>query len=87
MQTQSRSPLTFFALTVALFVPFPILATFVHVPGLPKNAPVTDFFAAFVPAVAALILVHRAEGRAGGRRLLLRVWAWQRPAASRPARR
>jgi uncharacterized protein len=58
---------------VALFAPFPVLATFVHVPGLPKNAPVTDFFAAFVPAAAALILVYRAEGAAGVRRLLHRV--------------
>ncbi len=70
---QRRSPLAFFALTVALFAPFPVLATFVHVPGLLKNAPVTDFFAAFVPAAAALILVYRAEGAAGVRRLLHRV--------------
>jgi len=55
---------------VVLFAPFPVLATFLHVPGLPKNAPVTDFFAAFVPATAALVLVHRAEGRDGVRRLL-----------------
>jgi hypothetical protein len=45
----------------------------VPVPGLPKNAPVTDFVAAFVPAIAALILVHRAEGAAGVRRLLRRA--------------
>ena len=70
---QIRSPLAFFALTVALFLPFPFLATFLHVPGLPKNAPVTDFFAAFVPATAAIVLVHRAEGVAGVRRLLRRL--------------
>ncbi len=49
-----------------------------HVPGLPKNAPVTDFVAAFVPATAALILVHRAEGAEGVRRLLRRVVDHQR---------
>ena len=73
-----RSPLTFFALTVALFAPFPFMATFLHVPGLPKNAPVTDFVAAFVPATAAIILVHRAEGAAGVRRLLRRLVDHQR---------
>jgi hypothetical protein len=70
---QGRSPLAFFALTAALFAPFPVLATFLHVPGLPKNAPVTDFGAAFAPAAAALILVHRAEGPRGVRRLLRRL--------------
>jgi uncharacterized protein len=73
-----RSPLAFFALTVALFAPFPVLATFFHVSGLPKNAPVTDFVAAFVPATAALLLVHRAEGAVGVRRLLHRVVDYER---------
>ncbi|GAB2669321.1 hypothetical protein GCM10027271_31550 [Saccharopolyspora gloriosae] len=70
---ETRSPVVFFALAAALFLPFPVLAHFVHVPGLPKNAPVTDFVAAFVPAVAALILTYRAEGAAGARALLRRV--------------
>ena len=70
---QRRSPLAFFALAAVLFAPFPVLAAVVPVPGLPKNAPVTDFVAAFVPATAALILVHRAEGAAGVRRLLRRA--------------
>ena len=70
---QRRSPLAFFALAVALFAPFPVLAGVVPVSGLPKNAPWTDFVAAFVPATAALILVHRAEGADGVRRLLRRV--------------
>lgn len=70
---QTRSPLAFFALVVVLFAPFPVLGAFLHVPGLPKNAPVSDFFAAFVPSVAALLLVYRAEGAAGARRLLRRV--------------
>lgn len=62
---ETRSPVVFFALAAALFLPFPVLAHFVHVPGLPKNAPVTDFVAAFVPAVAALILTYRARARPG----------------------
>jgi len=70
---QRRSPLTFFALAAVLFAPFPVLGGIVHVPGMPKNAPVTDFVAAFVPAAAALILVRRAEGAAGARRLLRRA--------------
>ncbi len=70
---QKRSPLAFFALAVALFAPFPVLAGVVPVSGLPKNAPWTDFVATFVPATAALILVYRAEGADGVRRLLRRA--------------
>jgi hypothetical protein len=70
---EPRSPLTFFVLAAVLFAPFPVLAAVVPVSGLPKNAPVTDFVAAFVPATAALILVYRADGAGGVRRLLRRA--------------
>jgi uncharacterized protein len=58
---------------VVLFAPSPVLGTLLPVSGLPNNAPVTDFVAAFVPATAALVLVHRAEGPPGVRRLLRRM--------------
>lgn len=72
-QPSVASPGAFFVLAALLILPFPVAAHFVHVPGMPKNIPVTDFAAAFVPAAAALVLTWRAEGAAGARRLLRRA--------------
>lgn len=78
----------FFALAVALFVPFWALGFLARVPGLPMNLPLSAL-GTFCPLVAAIILARRRgpSGEAG--RLLgrifdvgrLRRWTWLLPAA------
>ena len=74
----NRSPLKFFLLAFALAVPLWVIGSIVEVEGLPKNAHVTDFGLAFVPLIAASILVYREEGLSGARRLLSRVFDQRR---------
>lgn len=69
-----RSPWAFFVLVVALSVPLWVLGSVVEVAGLPKNMQVTEPVLAFTPAAAASILVYRADGRAGLRRLWARAF-------------
>jgi uncharacterized protein len=56
-----RSPLAFYVLIFALSVPLWMAGFFVEVDGRPKNAQVTEFCLAFVPLLAASILVYREE--------------------------
>ena len=46
----------------------------IDVKGLPLDIPITDIFAAFAPLVAAGILVHKEEGRAGIKKLFGRIF-------------
>lgn len=50
----------------------------VDVPGLPLDVPVTDLIATFTPLVAGCILVYKAEGIHGVKRLLKRVLDFSR---------
>jgi membrane protease YdiL (CAAX protease family) len=65
-------PLAFGALLLALSIPFWLADAATGV-VLPVNLPVSSLMA-FCPAVAALILVHRADGAAGAKRLLRRAF-------------
>lgn len=76
--SSKRSPLRFFILTFALATPFWILNSVVKVEGLPLDIPVTDLALAFMPAMAAAILIYREEGPDGVRRLLKRVFDYKR---------
>src|SRR5215213_9156694 len=76
--TQSRSPLTFFLLIVALSVPLWALGLFVEVKGLPKNMQVTEPVLAFTPLMAASILVYKEEKLAGVKDLLERLFDFER---------
>ncbi|WP_078897925.1 CPBP family intramembrane glutamic endopeptidase [Streptomyces rimosus] len=67
-------PWSFFGLVLLLLLPCWTASALIHIPGLPKNAPVTDYVAGFTPALAAVILTARSQGRAGVRRLLRRAW-------------
>ena len=69
----ARSPWSYFLLVATLLLPFVVLARLVDVPGGPKNGPVIEYAAAFVPATSALSLIWRARGMAGVRQLLSRV--------------
>lgn len=67
-------PWPFFGLVLLLLLPCWVGSALIDLPGLPKNAPVTDYVAGFTPALAAVLLTARAHGRAGVRDLLRRVW-------------
>ncbi|GCD35396.1 CAAX amino protease [Streptomyces chrestomyceticus JCM 4735] len=71
-----KDPLTwpFFGLVFLLLVPCWVGGALIDLPGLPKNAPVTDYVAGFTPALAAVLLTARAHGRAGVRELWRRGW-------------
>lgn len=69
-----KSPLTFFLLVYGLSIPFWIIETLVDVKGLPLDIPITDILAAFAPLVAAIILVHKEDGRAGIKKLFGRIF-------------
>jgi membrane protease YdiL (CAAX protease family) len=84
-----RSPLRFCLLVFALSLPFWLAGAIAErrgfQPGFPMNLPVSALMA-FCPLVAAVILVHRAEGSTGVKRLLRRVldyrrieWRWYLP--------
>jgi uncharacterized protein len=72
-QRPKRSPFLFLALVYLLTIPFWLLSTRLKIAGLPDNLPVTDVGATFMPMLAAVILIHREEGRLGVRRLLART--------------
>lgn len=74
-----QAPFVFFGLVFVLAIPFYVLGTFVErslMPGLPIAA-----LAVVCPALAAIILVHRAEAWAGVTSLLKRGLRPIRPAA------
>lgn len=77
----SRSQLRFFLLVFALSLPFWLAGAIAErrgfQPGLPMNLPVSSLMAV-CPLVAAVVLVHRAEGSAGVKRLLRRVLDYRR---------
>ncbi len=70
----NKSPLKFFLLVFALAIPLWVIGTMVKVKGLPLDVPVTDFIAAFIPLIAACILVYKEEGTIGVKSLLKRVF-------------
>jgi len=76
-----RSPLRFCLLVFALSLPFWLAGAIAErrgfQPGFPMNLPVSALMAV-CPLLAAVILVHRAEGSAGVRRLLRRVLDYRR---------
>jgi uncharacterized protein len=69
-----RSPLAFFLLVYGLSIPFWVIETLIDVKGLPLDIPITDILAAFAPLVAATILAHKEEGRAGVKKLFGRIF-------------
>lgn len=74
----NRSPLKFFLLVYALSIPLWVIETMVEVKGLPDNLPITDVVATFVPLIAALILIYRAEKLAGVKRLFKSVFDYRK---------
>lgn len=71
--SKSKSPLVFFLLAVVLYIPFVLFA---GVEVLPNVTLVN--FAAFIPMMAALILVYRENKIAGARELLKRTCDYRR---------
>ncbi|MBC6430634.1 CPBP family intramembrane metalloprotease [Nostoc sp. HG1] len=76
--SSNKSPLKFFLLVFALAIPLWVIGTMVKVKGLPLDVPVTDFIAAFIPLIAACILVYKEEGTIGIKSLLKRVFDFSR---------
>ena len=77
----NRSPSTFFALVLALSIPFWLIGAVTErqlMPGLSVSA-----LAAFSPALAACVLVYRVNGFAGVRKLLRRSFDFRRTTAKR----
>ncbi|MEV0431456.1 lysostaphin resistance A-like protein [Micromonospora sp. NPDC050495] len=67
-----RSPFTFILLLVALSIPFLVVGAIVESPRwMPMGMPVSAFMI-FCPLIAASLLIHRQEGRAGVWRLVKR---------------
>lgn len=50
----------------------------VKVKGLPLDVPVTDFIGAFIPLIAACILVYKEEGHGGVKKLMKRIFDFSR---------
>src|SRR5829696_3831213 len=73
-----RSPLRFFLLVFVLSLPLWVLGGIVGSIGLPMNMRVIELVGAFVPLMAALILVYREEKFGGVRLLLKRVFDYKR---------
>ncbi len=74
----NKSPLKFFLLVFALSIPLWIIGTIIDVKMLPLDFPVTDMFAAFMPLIAASILVYKTEGRIGVKKLFKRILDFSR---------
>ena len=77
----NRSPSIFFALVLALSIPFWLIGAVTErqlMPGLSVSA-----LAAFSPALAACVLVYRVNGFAGVRKLLRRSFDFRRITAKR----
>jgi uncharacterized protein len=67
-------PLPFFLLVFALSLPIWAMARLFEVKGLPLDVPVTDLIATFTPMLAACILVFKTEGKISVKRLLKRIF-------------
>ena len=72
--TTKKSPLTFFLLVYGLSIPLWIIETKIDVDRLPLDFSITDILAAFTPLIAASILVHKEDGRAGVKTLFRRIF-------------
>ena len=72
--TTKKSPLTFFLLVYGLSIPLWIIETMIDVDRLPLDFSITDILAAFTPLIAASILVHQEDRRAGIKTLLRRIF-------------
>ena len=70
---ESHSPLKFFLLVFGLSIPLWIIETRIDVKGLPLDIPITDILAAFTPTIAASILMYKAEGLIGVKKLFKRI--------------
>lgn len=73
-----RSPLRYFLLVFALSAPLWILQTFIRQSGLPLDIPITDILAAFMPLLAACLLVRKEGGGPAVRQLLRRIFDLKR---------
>lgn len=73
-----RSPLQYFLLLFALSAPLWILQLYVRQSGLPLDIPITDILAAFMPLLAACLLVRKDEGGPAAAQLLRRVFDLKR---------
>jgi hypothetical protein len=73
---ENRSPLKFFLLVYGLSIPLWIIGKRIDVKGLPF--PITDMLAAFMPLVAASILVYKEEGLIGINKLFKRILDFSR---------
>lgn len=76
--SSNKSPLKFFLLVFALIIPLWVIETMVEVKRLPLDVPITDLIAAFIPLIAACILVYKEEGTIGIKSLLKRVFDFSR---------
>ncbi|MGB8701798.1 MAG: CPBP family intramembrane glutamic endopeptidase [Thermosynechococcaceae cyanobacterium] len=74
----NKSPLKFFLLVFALSIPLWIIGTIINVKVLPLDFPATDMLAAFMPLIAASILVYKEEGRIGIKKLFKRILDFSR---------
>jgi uncharacterized protein len=70
---ESHSPLKFFLLVFGLSIPLWIIETRIDIKGLPLDIPITDILAAFTPTIAASILMYKAEGLIGVKKLFKRI--------------
>ena len=75
---ENRSPLKFFLLVYGLSIPLWIIGTRIDVKGLPLDFPITDMLAAFMPLIAASILVYKEEGLIGANKLFKRILDFSR---------
>jgi len=73
LPTKSKSPLSFFLVAIALYIPFVVFA---RVQVLPNTSLVN--FGAFIPTMAALILIYRENKISGVKELLKRSFDFQR---------
>ncbi|PZV18888.1 MAG: CPBP family intramembrane metalloprotease [Pseudanabaena sp.] len=72
-KSENRSPLKFFLLVFALSIPLWMIGTIIDVKVLPLDFPITDMLAAFIPTIAASILVYKEEGLIGVNKLIKRI--------------
>jgi len=73
---ENRSPLKFFLLVYGLSIPLWIIGKRIDVKGL--LFPITDMLAAFMPLIAASILVYKEEGLIGINKLFKRILDFSR---------
>ena len=58
-KSENRSPLKFFLLVYGLSIPLWIIETRIDVKRLPLDFSIIDILAAFIPLIAASILVYK----------------------------